>query len=51
MPRARTVHRCSECGTGSPRWVGRCPGCGEWNTLVEEREAPPVTAHLPSAAA
>ena len=28
---------CRECGTNSPRWVGRCPGCGEWNTLDEER--------------
>lgn len=41
MARPRTIHRCTECGTGSPRWVGRCPGCGEWNSLVEEREAPP----------
>lgn len=32
----RTVHRCVECGTAAPRWSGRCGGCGEWNTLVEE---------------
>jgi DNA repair protein RadA/Sms len=38
MARLRTVHRCTECGAGSPRWAGRCPGCGEWNTLVEEVE-------------
>jgi DNA repair protein RadA/Sms len=38
MARLRTVHRCSECGTGAPRWSGRCGGCGEWNTLVEEVE-------------
>ena len=31
------VHVCRECGTTSPRWAGRCPGCGEWNTLDEER--------------
>jgi DNA repair protein RadA/Sms len=36
MVKLRTVHRCSECGTESPKWTGRCPGCGEWNTLVEE---------------
>ncbi|HEX2700254.1 MAG TPA: DNA repair protein RadA [Acidimicrobiales bacterium] len=36
MPKLRTVHRCRECGAGAPRWTGRCPGCGEWNTLVEE---------------
>jgi DNA repair protein RadA/Sms len=38
MARARTVHRCTECGSASPRWSGRCNGCGEWNTLVEEIE-------------
>jgi DNA repair protein RadA/Sms len=31
------VHVCRECGTTSPRWSGRCSGCGEWNTLDEER--------------
>ncbi len=36
-PRPRTSYRCTECGGGSPAWVGRCPGCGSWNTLVEER--------------
>ncbi len=49
MARTRTVHRCTECGTGSPQWVGRCPGCSEWNTLVEEiddaRPAAAANAH------
>ena len=36
MARATTVHVCSACGHESPRWSGQCPGCGEWNTLVEE---------------
>ncbi len=36
MARTRTIHRCTECGSGSPQWVGRCPGCSGWNTLVEE---------------
>ena len=31
------MHVCRECGTTSPRWSGRCSGCGEWNTLDEER--------------
>ena len=35
--KSHSVHVCRECGTTSPRWAGRCPGCGEWNTLVEER--------------
>jgi DNA repair protein RadA/Sms len=40
MPRATTVHVCSACGAEAPRWLGQCPGCGEWNTLVEEARAP-----------
>jgi DNA repair protein RadA/Sms len=45
MPRLRTVYRCQECGTASPKWVGRCPGCGEWSSLVEEvEEARPSSA-------
>lgn len=38
MPRTRTIYRCSECGTPAAGWVGRCGGCGSWNTLVEETE-------------
>jgi len=33
----RTVFTCSQCAHESPKWHGRCPGCGEWNALVEER--------------
>ncbi len=29
-------NRCTECGTTQPKWAGRCPSCGAWNTLVEE---------------
>ena len=36
MPRAASVFACSACGHQSPKWHGRCPGCGEWNTLAEE---------------
>jgi DNA repair protein RadA/Sms len=42
MPRATTIHVCSACGHESPRWAGQCPGCGEWNTLVEEVRRPAV---------
>jgi DNA repair protein RadA/Sms len=42
MARATTIHLCSECGHGEPRWMGQCPGCGAWNTLVEERAAAPA---------
>ena len=30
---------CSSCGADSPKWAGRCPSCGEWNTMVEEKVA------------
>ncbi len=38
----KTVFVCSDCGTESPKWMGKCPGCGAWNTMVEEiiAEAP-----------
>jgi DNA repair protein RadA/Sms len=44
MPRATTVHVCSACGHQSPRWAGQCPGCHEWNTLVEEVRRPAPTS-------
>ena len=37
MPKAKTIFTCQQCGTIVPRWVGRCPGCGEWNSIVEEK--------------
>ncbi|MDE5608732.1 MAG: DNA repair protein RadA [Muribaculaceae bacterium] len=37
--KTKTVWFCSNCGADFPRWEGRCPSCGEWNTLVEERVA------------
>lgn len=36
----KTVYLCSECGGQFPKWAGRCPQCGEWNTLNEEVVAP-----------
>ncbi len=46
MAKARVYYECQNCGRRSPRYMGRCPGCGEFNTmieLVEEPEAPPST--------
>ena len=37
--RARAVYMCGACGQQAPRWLGRCPSCGEWGTVAEE--APP----------
>ena len=42
MAKVKTVYRCSECGAESPKWVGQCPDCGAWNTLVEGVVAPPA---------
>jgi DNA repair protein RadA/Sms len=44
VARSATQYVCGECGTSSPRWLGKCPGCGSFGTLVEElREASPAT--------
>ena len=32
----KTVYVCTECGAQSQKWLGKCPHCGKWNTLVEE---------------
>ena len=45
------MHRCTACGGGTPRWSGRCPGCGEWNSLVEEAVAAPQPPPRPAGAA
>lgn len=36
MAKVKTVYTCQNCGAQSPKWVGRCTNCGEWNTYVEE---------------
>ena len=36
----KTVYVCSNCGETSPRWMGRCPSCGEWNTMAEDVVVP-----------
>ncbi len=55
MPRVVTQFVCQQCGVSSPRWAGRCPGCGEWNTLVETLQtrggAPAARAAVPVGAA
>lgn len=40
MAKVRSVFVCSACGFNSPKWLGRCPECGQWSSLVEEVEAP-----------
>ncbi len=51
-PRPTTAFVCQQCGSQQPKWVGRCPNCGGWNTLVEERVvAPPKGRGAPARAA
>ncbi|MDK9716560.1 MAG: DNA repair protein RadA [Trichlorobacter sp.] len=36
--RQKTVFSCSQCGSQSPKWLGKCPDCGAWNSMVEEQQ-------------
>jgi len=54
MTKARLQYVCQSCGYTSSKWLGRCPSCGEWNSLVEEvqsefRAAVPVQPSVPIA--
>ena len=42
--KSKTVFVCGECGYETPKWVGKCPGCGEWNTMVEDVRLPQKAA-------
>jgi DNA repair protein RadA/Sms len=49
MPKVKTFYQCQSCGYTAPKWLGKCPDCGEWNTLVEERkETVPSRLDLPA---
>lgn len=51
MTKTKTVYVCSHCGADSPKWLGKCPNCGEWNTYVEEvvaKEVPSSKRPVPS---
>ena len=41
MAKVKSTYACTACGYESPRWVGRCPGCGAWNTMEESLETVP----------
>ena len=47
----KTIFVCSNCGESSPRWMGRCPSCGAWNTMVEDVMVPEPKTAARSAAA
>jgi|WetSurMetagenome_2_1015567.scaffolds.fasta_scaffold00599_9 DNA repair protein RadA/Sms len=38
MSKLKTVFQCQSCGYSSPKWVGKCPDCGAWNSFSEERQ-------------
>jgi DNA repair protein RadA/Sms len=40
LKKNETVFVCQNCGHNSSKWLGKCPECGEWNSLVEERAKP-----------
>lgn len=42
MAKSKTMYQCAECGGSSPKWQGKCPHCGEWNTLTEAIAASPA---------
>ncbi|MDH4230831.1 MAG: DNA repair protein RadA [Nitrospirota bacterium] len=50
MSKIKTFYQCQSCGYASPKWIGKCPDCGSWNSFVEEksfpqsRNAPPLQA-------
>ena len=49
MAKAKTVFFCTNCGTESPKWMGRCPGCGAFNTMEEHIEKPVAVGKAKSA--
>ncbi|HUO78341.1 MAG TPA: DNA repair protein RadA [Thermodesulfovibrionales bacterium] len=44
MSKVKTFYQCQACGYSSPKWLGKCPDCGAWNTMVEEKSSP-ATRH------
>ncbi|MDE5906145.1 MAG: DNA repair protein RadA, partial [Alistipes sp.] len=46
MAKVRKAYFCKNCGHEAPKWLGKCPACGEWNTFAEEiiaKESGPAT--------
>lgn len=49
MAKTKTVFYCTSCGNETPKWQGKCPACGEWNTLQEHIEKPAAIGRAKSA--
>lgn len=52
MPKNKTKYVCQNCGHTEAKWLGKCPACGQWDTLVEEMPVPEKLqkAYLPESA-
>ncbi|MFT5724866.1 MAG: DNA repair protein RadA/Sms, partial [Bacteroidia bacterium] len=48
MAKSKTVYFCQNCGASSPKWIGNCPSCKEWNTYVEEIVEKTTVQHVPA---
>lgn len=48
MAKTKAIYICQECGSESARWIGKCPGCGSWNSYVEEKIVKTVSSREPS---
>lgn len=46
MAKTKSVYFCQACGFESPKWLGKCPSCGEWNTFAEEKISVPKKGNL-----
>jgi DNA repair protein RadA/Sms len=44
MGKTKVLYICQQCGAQSPRWLGKCPDCGAWNSFVETMESPPSSS-------
>ncbi|MBI5886201.1 MAG: DNA repair protein RadA [Deltaproteobacteria bacterium] len=51
MTRTKSVYICQSCGSNAPKWLGKCPDCGGWNTFLEERIRPEKKGTLAAAGA
>ncbi|HDM37668.1 MAG TPA: DNA repair protein RadA [Candidatus Omnitrophica bacterium] len=45
MSKTKTIYVCQECGYESPKWLGKCPECGHWNTMIEEITSKELEIH------
>ena len=48
MAKDKTAYVCSSCGYDSPKWIGKCPACGEWNTFQEVKLGKKTTSAVAS---